>query len=64
MEVQILIYQIEPIRDIMGNAVVMMYMYSRITPEEPCCVWTTGEEGEIVKYMSLLDSTLPDEQSV
>ena len=35
MEVQILIFQIEPIRDIMGNAVVTMYMYSRITPEEP-----------------------------
>ena len=43
MEVQILIYQIEPIRDIMGNAVVTMYMYSRITPDEPSCVWTTGE---------------------
>ena len=26
MEVQILIYQIEPIRDIMGNAVVTMYI--------------------------------------
>ena len=55
MEVQILIYQIEPIRDIMGNAVVTMYMYSRITPDEPSCVWTTGEEEEITKYMSLLD---------
>lgn len=64
MEVQILIYQIEPIRDIMGNAVVMMYMYSRITPEEPCCVWTTGEEDEIVKYMSLLDSTLSDDNNL
>ncbi len=63
MEVQILIYQIEPIRDIMGNAVVTMYMYSRITPEEPCCVWTTGEEGEITKYMSLLDSALQIEDN-
>jgi AraC family transcriptional activator of pobA len=63
MEVQILIYQIEPIRDIMGNAVVNMYMYSRITPEEPCCVWTTGEEGEIAKYMSLLDSALQIEDN-
>ena len=47
MEVRILIYQIEPIRDIMGNLVVSMYMYSRLTPEEPSCVWSTGEEEEI-----------------
>lgn len=62
MEVQILIYQIEPIRDIMGNAVVTMYMYSRITPDEPSCVWTTGEE-EITKYMSLLDSAVEVEEN-
>ena len=61
--IQILIYQIEPIRDIMGNAVVTMYMYSRITSEEPCCVWTTGEENEIMKYMSLLDSALRAEDN-
>ena len=48
MEVRILIYQIEPIRDIMGNLVVSMYMYSRLTPEEPSCVWSTGEEEEIL----------------
>ena len=63
MEVQILIYQIEPIRDIMGNLVVSMYMYSQLIPE-PCYVWTTGEENEIVKYMSLLDSALEMEESV
>lgn len=63
VEVQILIYQIEPIRDIMGNAVVTMYMYARITPEEPCCVWTTGEEDEITNYMSLLDSALQVEEN-
>ena len=63
MEVQILIYQIEPIRDIMGNAVVTMYMYSRITPDEPSCVWTTGEEEEITKYMSLLDSAVEVEEN-
>lgn len=63
MEVQILIYQIEPIRDIMGNAVVTMYMYSRIAPDEPSCVWTTGEEEEITKYMSLLDSAVEVEEN-
>ena len=40
-----------------------MYMYSQLIPE-PCYVWTTGEENEIVKYMSLLDSALEMEESV
>ena len=62
-EFQVLIYQIEPIRDIMGNLVVSMYMYSRLTPEEPSCVWSTGEEEEIVKYMSLLDNVLQSEEN-
>ena len=62
MEVRILIYQIEPIRDIMGNLVVSMYMYSQLIPE-PCYVWSTGEEEEIVKYMSLLDNVLQSEEN-
>jgi hypothetical protein len=38
-------------------------MYSRLTPEEPSCVWSTGEEEEIVKYMSLLDNVLQSEEN-
>ena len=63
MEVFILAYQIQPIRDIIGNSVVSMYMYSRLTPEEPSCVWSTGEKEEIVKYMSLLDNVLQSEEN-
>ena len=63
LEIQMLFYQIDPIRDIMGNLVVSMYMYSRLTPEEPSCVWSTGEEEEIVKYMSLLDNVLQSEEN-
>ena len=37
--------------------------YSRLTPEEPSCVWSTGEEEEIVKYMSLLDNVLQSEEN-
>ena len=51
VEILILAYQIEPIRDIIGNSVVSMYMYSKLTPELSC-VWNTGEEDEIMKYMS------------
>ena len=62
VEILILAYQIEPIRDIIGNSVVSMYMYSKLTPELSC-VWNTGEEDEIMKYMSLIDSVLEMEES-
>lgn len=39
-----------------------MYMYSKLTPELSC-VWNTGEEDEIMKYMSLIDSVLEMEES-
>ena len=58
----ILVYQIEPIRDIMGNSVASMYLYSQLRTE-PCYVWNTGDEEEVLKYMSLLDSTLEMEDN-
>lgn len=57
LEMYILTYRVEPIRDAIGNSVASMYLYSRLTTE-PCYVWKTGEEEEVVKYMFLLDSTL------
>lgn len=57
LEVFILIYDIEPIRDLMGNLVLSMYPYSLLSTE-PCHVWNTGEEEEVTRYMRLLDSTL------
>ena len=57
IEVFILVYQIEPIRDFIGNTVASMYLYSQLATE-PCYVWNTGEEEEVMKYMSLLDNTL------
>lgn len=62
MELFILLYQTAPIRDIIGNSVVSMHLYSFLTPD-PCYVWNTGEEEEVVKYMSLLDSTLQMEEN-
>lgn len=62
VELFILIYKIEPIRDIMGNSVVSMHLYSLLATE-PCYVWNTGEEGEVLKYMSLLDSTFHLEEN-
>lgn len=57
VELFILVYQIEPIRDIIGNSVASMYLYSQLRTE-PCYVWNTGDEEEVLKYMSLLDNTL------
>lgn len=63
LDVDILIYQVEPIRDIIGNLVLSMYPYSQLSAE-PCYVWKTGEEQEVSHYMRLLESTLPLEDSL
>lgn len=34
-----------------------MYLYMQLRTE-PCYVWNTGDEEEVLKYMSLLDNTL------
>lgn len=47
LEVFIFVYQVEPIRDIMGNLVLSMYPYSQLSAE-PCYVWKTGEEEEVL----------------
>lgn len=57
LEAHFLLYQVEPIRDILGNQVVSMYLYSQLVPE-PCYVWQTGEEDEVLRYMTQLDATL------
>lgn len=62
LQVCILVYQIEPIRDILGNMVLGMHLYSQLVPE-PCYVWSTGEEKEVIRYMSLLNTTLSTEDS-
>lgn len=58
LEIAVLIYQIEPIRDIIGNLVLSMFPYSKSAELEPCNVWNTGEEEEVMRYMQLLDDTV------
>ena len=50
LQLFIFIYQIEPIRDIIGNSVATMYLYMQLRTE-PCYVWNTGDEEEGM-YMS------------
>lgn len=52
--ISILFYRIDPIREILGSSVVAMYLYMTLTPE-PCYVWSTGEEEDIVRYVYLLN---------
>lgn len=54
LEIHLLTYRIEPIREILGNSVVALHLYSMMTPN-PCYVWQTGEEESIVRYMALID---------
>ena len=56
LEVLILIYQIDSIRNSLGNLVLTMFPYSKLAAE-PCYVWSTGEECDITQYIALLDST-------
>lgn len=57
MEVLILVYQIDPIRDIMGNLVLTMYPYMQMSAA-PCYVWNSGEEEDVTRYIQLINSTL------
>lgn len=58
LEIFLLIYQVETIREIMGNLILSMYPYYR---SDPCYVWQTGEEDEVVRYMKLIDDTQQNE---
>lgn len=60
LKIFILIYKTDTLRNIMGNLVVSMYLYMKFVPE-PCYVWNTGEEAEVIRYMHLLNSTLHTE---
>lgn len=62
LEMRLLVYRIDPIRDIIGNSVASMYMYSQLTPGL-CCVWSTGEEDDFLRYMSLIDNVMQMEEN-
>lgn len=63
LEVNIFIYRIESIRDIMGNLALSMYPYTELSAET-CYVWHTGEEEELLRYIALLDNTLKHGQEL
>ncbi len=55
MQVYVLFYTVEPIRDALGSTVMTMRLYSLLSPG-PCDIWTTGQESQLVQYISLLSA--------
>ena len=63
MEVSILIYKVQPIKDILGNLVYSVHLYSRMSPDLPC-VWKTGDEEDIITYMTLIGTDTPSDDNL
>ena len=55
LEYSLLFYRITPIRDILGNTVMMMRLYATLNPR-PFIVLATGEEYALADYAQLLPS--------
>ena len=58
IEVSIIIYKVDPIRDVLGNMVYSVHLYSQMSPETHC-VWNTGEEDDVAGYISLIGTEQP-----
>ena len=56
LEYSLLFYRIAPIRDILGNTVMMMRLYATLNPR-PFIVLATGEEYALADYTQLLPSS-------
>ncbi|CDD32441.1 transcriptional regulator AraC family [Bacteroides sp. CAG:714] len=63
MEISILIYKVQPIKDILGNQVYSVHLYSRMSPDLPC-VWKTGDEEDMITYMALISSDTPSDNDL
>ena len=59
----LLFYRIGPIRDILGNTVMMMRLYSTLNPR-PFSILATGEEYAIADYVQLLPCSSYEETTM
>ena len=57
LEYSLMLYKIEPIRDILGNTVTSMHIYYKIYPHSHL-VFHTGKEADLIRYISLTGSTV------
>lgn len=60
LEVSIIIYKVSPIRDVLGNMVYSVHLYSQRSPETHC-VWNTGDEDDVAGYISLIGTEQPEQ---
>ena len=56
LQVQLLLYQVEPIRDILGTTVTSMHIYTKVYPHQNQA-YPTGQEEDLVNYISLINHT-------
>lgn len=58
LAVSIIIYKTEPIRYVLGTMVQSVRLYSIMSPERHC-VWTTGDEDGLARYVALIGAGQP-----
>lgn len=63
MEVGILIYNVAQIKDVIGNFVYSVHLYSKMSPHS-YYVWQTGEEEDVWEYINLIGNKAPSEEDL
>lgn len=58
LALSIIIYKTEPIRYVLGTMVQSVRLYSIMSPERHC-VWTTGDEDGLARYVALIGAGQP-----
>lgn len=58
LAVSIIIYKTDPIRYVLGTMVQSVRLYSIMSPERHC-VWTTGDEDGLARYVALIGAGQP-----
>lgn len=61
IEVSIIMYKVDGIKDVLGNMVYSVDLYTKMSPQT-YYVWTTGEEEDVAGYISLIgNKTISDD---
>lgn len=58
LRLSIIVYKTEPIRYVLGTMVHSVRLYSIMSPERHC-VWSTGNEDSLARYISLIGAEQP-----
>lgn len=59
MELKIILYRVETIKNVIGNMAYSIHLYHRMSPDVNC-VWKTGYERMLSDYISLIGADVPD----